>query len=117
MADGRRALGVAGEDLATAWYVARGYEVVARNWRGAGGELDLVLRRGRLLVFCEVKARSSVAFGAPVEAVTPAKQARLRRLALEWLAGPGRGPGRAGDLRFDVVAVLAGEVEVIEAAF
>ena len=118
MTQARRALGAEGEAAVAAWYAGRGYDVVARNWRCPTGELDLVVRKGRTLVFCEVKTRTSAAFGAPVEAVTPAKQARLRRLAGAWLeeAG-GAGAGSRGDLRFDVASVLAGEIEVIEGAF
>jgi putative endonuclease len=89
--------------------------VVARNWRCSDGELDLVVRRGRTVVFCEVKARTSAAFGSPAEAVTGAKQARLRRLATRWLREVGRPP--AGVIRFDVASVLRGTVEVIEGAF
>ena len=117
---GPRDVGRAGEDLAAAWYEARGYEVLARNWRCREGELDLIARRGGLVVFCEVKARSSAAFGLPAEAVGPLKQARLRRLAALWFADRSRSSsGRAsgGRARFDVVSVLAGQVEVIEAAF
>jgi putative endonuclease len=110
----RRALGVAGEDLAAAWYAERGYEVLARNWRCREGELDLVVRRGSTLVFCEVKARSSLAFGSPLEAVTPAKRQRIRLLAARWLD---EAEVRSRELRFDVVAVLAGELEVVEGAF
>jgi putative endonuclease len=110
----RRDLGVAGEDQAAAWYAERGYEVVARNWRCRDGELDLIVRRGRLHVVCEVKARSSLAFGSPLEAVGLQKQRRIRRLAARWLEESGT---RAGELRFDVAAVLAGEIEVVEAAF
>jgi len=98
-----------------AWYAERGYEVLARNWRCSEGELDLVVRHGRTVVFCEVKTRSSAAFGAPVEAVTRAKQARLRRLAGCWLES-GR-PARTSGIRFDVASVLGGEIEVIEGAF
>jgi putative endonuclease len=97
------------------WYESKGYAVAARNWRSRSGELDLVLTLGNLVVFCEVKARTSAAFGSPAEAVTASKQARLRRLAAEWLAAAGGG-GR--DVRFDVAAVLRGvEIEVIEGAF
>lgn len=110
----RQALGVDGEDQAAAWYMARGYTVEARNWRCRDGELDLVVRRGRDVVFVEVKARRSDRFGLPAEAVTPAKQRRLRGLAVRYLRDTGT---RAGSLRFDVVAILAGRVEVIEAAF
>ena len=90
-----------------AWYEAHGYEVVARNWRCREGELDIVARRGRLHVFCEVKSRSSDAFGVPAEAVGRPKRARLRRLAALWfaahprrLSGPGvPAAGRARPLR------------------
>ncbi len=114
MTHARRALGMSGEDLATAWYEANGYQLVARNWRCRQGELDLVVRRGRTVVFCEVKTRTSAAFGAPVEAVTRTKQLRLRALAASWLA---ESPVAAGEIRFDVASVLAGELEVLEGAF
>lgn len=116
MTQGRRRLGAHGESLAARWYEQRGYQVVDRNWRGTNGELDLVLRHGSVVVFCEVKTRSSTAFGTPAEAVTPAKQARIRRLAVEWLRAHG-GHGGSADLRFDVVGVMGNDVEVIEAAF
>jgi putative endonuclease len=110
----RRALGGSGESAAAAWYEAHGYEVVDRNWRVREGELDLVLRRGRTVVFCEVKARSTAAYGLPAEAVTVAKQRRVRALARQWLSTTG---ARPAVVRFDVAAVLAGQVEVIEDAF
>ena len=111
---GNRAHGAFGEDRVARWYEANGYEVLARNWRRRSGELDLVVAKAGLVVFCEVKARTSTAFGSPFEAVTPAKQARLRRLAGEWLAATG---GGRSDVRFDVAAVLSGKVEVLEGAF
>lgn len=114
MTRARQALGAAGEDLAAAWYEARGYRVLDRNWRCREGELDLVLRRGPTVVFCEVKTRTSLAFGSPLEAVTPRKCQRIRRLAAAWLEQSG---GGAADLRFDVAAVLDGQIEVVEAAF
>ena len=107
-----------------AWYRNRGYEVLDRNWRCRDGELDLVARRDGTLVFCEVKARSSAAFGLPAEAVTPAKQARVRRLGALWLAArraaegeDGRPARRPSEIRFDVACVLAGRIEVLEGAF
>ena len=114
MTQARRALGVSGEDAVAAWYVSNGYEVVERNWRCRAGELDLILRRGRTFVFCEVKTRTSDAFGAPVEAVTRNKQVRLRHLAARWLEDA---PMRPTEIRFDVASVLAGEIEVLEGAF
>ncbi len=114
MTQDRRALGASGEEAVAAWYVAHGYEILARNWRCRAGELDLVVRRGRTFVFCEVKTRSSDAFGAPVEAVTRTKQVRLRHLAARWLEDA---PMRPTDIRFDVASVLAGTIEVLEGAF
>ena len=110
----RRALGVDGEERAAAWYAAQGYQVVARNWRCRDGELDLIARRGRVYVFCEVKARSSTAFGSPLEAVDVDKRRRIRHLAARWLDGAGV---RASDLRFDVVGVVDKHLEVVEGAF
>ncbi len=114
MTDARRAFGQAGEDRAAAWYRAHGYEVQARNWRCREGELDLIVSRGRLLVFVEVKTRRTDRFGVPAEAITPTKQRRLRALARRYLETTG---ARPGTLRFDVVSILAGRLEVISAAF
>ena len=118
MSDARRRLGTEGEDAVARWYEARGYTVVSRNWRVREGELDLVLRRGGIIAFCEVKTRRGNAFGTPFEAVTVTKQRRLRTLATRWLS---EHRVRASELRFDVAAVrVAGEdaeIEVIEAAF
>ena len=111
----RRTVGVSGEDAAAAWYEANGYEVLARNWRCRMGELDLILRRGRTVVFCEVKARTTDAFGIPAEAVNHDKRARLRRLAARWLDEDA--PIRFGEIRFDVCSVLGGRVEILEGAF
>lgn len=110
----RQALGAKGEALAAQWYVERGYTVLDRNWRTREGELDLVLARGGQVVFCEVKTRSSNAFGTPAEAVTWAKQRRIRGLAASWLRTSPRG---WPDVRFDVAGVIGRRVEVIEAAF
>lgn len=115
MTEARLRLGAQGEALAASWYEAQGYAVVARNWRSGRGELDLVLRRGPLLVFCEVKTRSTLAFGSPALAVGREKQAQLRRLAGAFLAThPQRG---VRDRRFDVAAVVGTDVTVYEAAF
>lgn len=107
-------LGDGGEALAARWYTRRGYKVVARNWRCANGELDLVLTRRGELVFCEVKTRSSRRYGHPVEAVTQTKQRRIRQLAVQWMTATGTHRRR---LRFDVAAVEHGRVQVWQAAF
>ncbi len=90
-----------------------------RNWRCREGELDLVVRTADVVVFCEVKTRRTDAFGAPFEAVTNAKQRRLRILAVRWLAAHPQG---GVDLRFDVASVRAQPgrapaIEVLEQAF
>ena len=118
MPTGRQALGAYGEALVARWYEARGFEVLARNWRCPEGELDLVLRRAALVVFCEVKTRSSDRFGA-AEAVTPHRRRRLRRAAAGFLADAGAGSprDRPRAVRFDVACVRGRDVEVIEQAF
>jgi putative endonuclease len=109
--EARSALGRTGEDLAVDLYRKRGFDILARNWRCPAGELDVVARRGRDVVFCEVKTRRSARWGAPAEAVDARKQARLRRLAARWLREHRQ---RAQVIRFDVVSVVAlqGGVEV-----
>lgn len=97
------------------WYRRRGYVVLDRNWRCRDGEIDLVLHKSHHIVFCEVKTRTTTAFGHPAEAVTAAKQRRLRRLATVWLGE--RAPFRPASVRFDVATVLAGRMQVFEAAF
>jgi putative endonuclease len=74
-----------------------------RNWRCDLGEVDLVLREGEVLVFCEVKTRRTAAYGHPLEAVTPEKGARLRRLAGRWLEDHDLRPR---EVRIDLVGVL-----------
>ncbi len=101
-------LGARGERIAERHRVRRGLTVLDRNWRCPQGEIDLVLRDGTETVFVEVKTRSSVAFGHPLEAITAAKLARLRRLAGAWCVAH---PQLAGEgtrrIRIDAVAVIA----------
>ncbi|WP_151081695.1 YraN family protein [Nocardioides cynanchi] len=99
----RAALGAYGERLAASYLVQQGLVVLDRNWRCDAGEIDLVLRDGEVLVVCEVKTRSSVSCGTPQEAVTPAKLARLRRLAVLWMTAHEVHPR---EVRIDLVAVL-----------
>lgn len=96
-------LGARGERIAAAYLTDVGLRLLDRNWRCREGELDIVARDGSALVFCEVKTRRAVGYGHPVEAVTPAKQRRLRLLAQRWLATHDE---HARDVRFDVVGVL-----------
>ena len=116
MTESRQRLGRLGESAAASCYEERGFRVVARRWRaGRHGELDLVLRRGPLLVFCEVKARATGAFGSPALAVGAAKQEQVRTLAALFLQ---RHPQHGvTDHRFDVASVVGDDVELIDAAF
>jgi putative endonuclease len=115
----RRWLGQRGEQMAAEWYEANGYRVVARNWRCAEGEIDLLCTRAdtqrhTTLVVCEVKTRTSGRFGHALEAVTATKQRRLRRLAAAYLRSQGV---RFDRVRFDVAAVSGQDVEVLNDAF
>ncbi|WP_182113564.1 MULTISPECIES: YraN family protein [unclassified Actinotalea] len=96
------AVGRYGENVAASYLAAAGWQVVDRNWRGPSGELDIVALHGDELVVVEVKTRSGDGFGHPAEAVTPAKLARLRRLAAQWLDAHELHPR---SVRIDVVAV------------
>jgi putative endonuclease len=99
------AVGRFGEDLAARHLERAGLEVLDRNWRCASGELDIVAAEGDTVVFVEVKTRSSTGFGLPAEAVTPRKLARLRRLAVLWLAER-PDDQRWPEVRFDVVSIV-----------
>lgn len=99
----RNALGAYGEALAARHLTRQGMVLLDRNWRCRIGEIDLVLRDGDVLVVCEVKTRSSEAFGAPLEAVTEVKLTRLRRLGAQWMRERGLSPR---DIRIDLVGVL-----------
>ncbi|MEU4214669.1 YraN family protein [Actinoplanes sp. NPDC026623] len=115
----RKAVGAYGERLAERHLRAQGLVVLARNWRRTEGEVDLILRDGDDVVFCEVKTRRGDRYGTPAEAIGPAKVRRLRRLAARWLAETSVRPH---GIRFDVVAVLpqrrgATVVEHVRAAF
>ena len=101
--------GVDEERRAARHYRLRGYRILGRNVWCGGYELDLVVRRGRRVVFCEVKAKGGPGFGDPLEMVGPEKVRRLHRAAESWLA---RHPEcRDLDLRFEVVAVRPGGLE------
>ena len=123
MADVRPALGARGEQAALDLYRRRGFTLVARNWRCSLGEVDLVLRRRDVLVFCEVKTRQGSLHGAGFDAVDARKRRMLRALAEVFLLTHGVGPA---SVRFDVasVAIRSGPgpgaamlVELFEDAF
>jgi putative endonuclease len=114
------AVGQYGENVAAGFLLDRGYELLDRNWRCEIGELDIVARTADgVLVFVEVKCRSGLGYGQPVDAVTPVKAQRIRRLAYCWLETH---PTRRRGVRFDVISVLrqrraAAQVEHFQDAF
>lgn len=106
--------GTIGETLASSYLASRGMTVIAKNYRRAGGEIDLIARDGETVVFVEVKARRSPRYGRPAEAVTPAKSRHIVRAALaylqaqHWLDRP---------VRFDVIAIEGEDIQYLPAAF
>lgn len=111
-------LGNRGERAAERRLKREGYRIIARNFRAAGAEIDLIAMDRDTLVFVEVKTRSSGAAGSPEEAVDARKQSRMRRAAEAFAA-----QYRAGDcaMRFDVVAIDASSgnlgIELLRNAF
>jgi putative endonuclease len=116
--DRRTERGVTGEDATASWYRERGFRIVARNWRCAAGEIDLLVARGDLLVVCEVKTRRGNLFGGGYEAVGRQKQRKIRQLAELFLQAS---PTRPSAVRFDVASVVLGprgaSIEVFRDAF
>jgi putative endonuclease len=107
------ALGRYGENLAVDFLERSGLVIIERNWRCELGELDIIARDNADLVVCEVKTRRSIRYGSPLEAVSPRKIRRMRRLAIRWLE---ERTIHAEIIRFDVVGILApvGEQPTIE---
>jgi len=119
MTHARLALGAWGEEQAAALLRRKGLTILERNLRTPVGEIDILARTRRELVFVEVKTRRSVAFGLPAEAVGPRKRWQILRAA-QWVLADSRLRGLQP--RFDVVSVLGdgrGEatLEHLEAAF
>jgi putative endonuclease len=106
--------GLSAESRAAAFLIAKGFRILARRWKSPVGEIDIVARRRRLLVFVEVKARDNLEDAA--WSVTPRQRARIAAAAEAWLA---RYPdARIEDMRFDAVLVAPGRIpRHIAAAF
>lgn len=103
MTNARQWLGRYGEDRACEYLVSSGYQILDRNWRGQAGELDIVCSAGPCLVFVEVKTRTSLAQGSPLEAISNVKLGRLRRLAAQWCA---EHEFENTQVRIDAIAIL-----------
>ena len=104
------------EQRAVRWYRVRGYRILGTNVWAGGYEIDVIARRGRRLVFCEVKSKSDLRFGDPLEMVTPHKIRRVRRAAEVWLAA-NRREHLDCHVTFDVVVERAGRLERLAEAF
>lgn len=104
--DARARRGRDGESAAAAYLTRRGWTVIARRWRGGGGEIDLVARRGRVIALCEVKARAEAA--ALREPVSPDQCARMIRAARAFVAH--RPDIAERDVRLDLITVQLGRV-------
>lgn len=120
----RVARGKWAEDVVARWYQQHGYVLVARNWRCKRGELDVVACKNGVLVVCEVKARANNAFGTPAEAVTPAKQLKVRRATADFRAKTREATdplsllvNTVSRVRFDVACVLGTQLELLEDIF
>ena len=96
-------LGQQGEELAAEFLVEAGLTIIERNWRCKQGEIDIVAVTGRTLVICEVKTRSGLRFGSPIEAITRQKASRLRKLAVLWVKAHGM---TYDQIRIDIVGLL-----------
>jgi putative endonuclease len=114
----KRAEGTKGEDLAAAYLERSGYRIIERNYRFERGEIDLIALEGDELVFIEVKARRSAAFGLPQEAITPQKEEQIKKVAEGYLF-----EHQIEDqaCRFDVVAIAyergRADIQLIRNAF
>jgi putative endonuclease len=105
-------LGHDGEQAAAEYLKAAGFRILARNWRCAEGEIDIVAVERQVLVVCEVKTRTGDRYGTPLESVSRGKRNRLRRLAVRWLTAHGV---HFDQVRVDVVGVAgdpAGECTI-----
>ena len=108
--DPRRRLGARGEDLAARHLEARGFHVVARNFRTRYGELDVVARDDRFLLFCEIKPRvvrtsdAAAALG-PFAAIGQRKRRQVRAMAREWLSAGALDGSRPPEMRFDAIGI------------
>lgn len=109
---GREDLGTIGERIAEGFLRKKGYRILARNYGSKGGEIDIVAKDRKTIVFVEVKTRKGEGFGTPQESVTKGKMRRLVRTAKEYLLSTGL--GEEVMCRFDVVAIRVGERTTVE---
>jgi len=110
--------GERGENLAV-WYLKQnGYKIIEQNYRSRMGEIDIIAKDGKTIVFVEVKSRRSIRYGSPKWAITPKKQRKISMVALYYLKTTQQTDTKA---RFDVVAITSNQdepqIEIVENAF
>ena len=110
----RRSIGAQGEADAKAFLLQKGAKILEANYRRPTGEIDIIARQGKTLLFVEVKRRSSLRYGRPAEAVDRAKQGHILRTAALYMQEKGLDDA---PVRFDVIEVLPGQIRHIENAF
>ncbi len=118
MRNNLQAFGERGESLAV-WYLKKnGYKIIEQNYRTKLGEIDIIAKEKKTLVFVEVKSRRSVRFGNPKWAITPKKQRTISMVALSYLKATKQSNAKA---RFDVIAITSNQdepqIEIIKNAF
>ena len=118
MQNKRQQFGKRSENLAV-WYLKKiGYKIIEQNYRTPLGEIDIIAKEKKTIVFVEVKSRQSIRYGNPKWAVTPKKQRKISMVALQYLKSIRQTDARA---RFDVVAITSNrdepQIEVVKNAF
>lgn len=98
--------GLKGEEIASEYIIAKGYQILERNFRLKTGEIDIIAKEGDTLVIIEVKTRSNINYGYPYEAVNKKKQGKIIRTALYYVKLHGL---KDTQLRFDVIEVYLGK--------
>ena len=109
-----RAIGRDGEEIAAEYLRNNGYRIVEKNYKNRFGEIDVIAKDGNTVVFIEVKTRNTPSYGTPSSAVDSKKQQRIGKVALTYLTKKGL---TQHPVRFDVVSICDGEIEVIRDAF
>lgn len=112
----KRATGSKYEEMAAEYLVSKGYTIECRNYRDRYGEIDIIARQNGVLVFIEVKYRSTSSAGNPLEAVTAHKQRQIRSAALSYMRFKHYNP-EAVNIRFDCIGILGNEINHVENAF
>lgn len=110
----KKARGYGGERLAVEYLSQKGYEIVSRNEKIAGVEIDIIAKEEDVFIFCEVKTRESEEYGLGIEGVSKTQMQRYIRAAKLFLATRGRGEY---SVRFDVIEILRDKINHVEDAF